>query len=1479
MPVNIDINFVPNGASIRAFLKELERALNALGVDTSAFGADDLADMFDNAIVYADKYDEKISDIEKALEQLNKTTKEGKDKFADMFKFDAIGKAGEFIGGISEKLQESAKELRLFGVRAGVTGQDLEELGESAKDIYVDSRAFDSFKDASEAISIAKRELKDFLEPEELETFVTKAKQIGDTWGRDRTEVREKSAPAIKNFGITSGEAAGDFLALLQQNGAEDSLDSLNEYSQLAVGIFGKGEEGAAQFYGTIIEGAKAGARDSDKLVDALKEAQIRINDGNASKALSGIGEPIARQIEEVVKLGEAGTISVADVVKQTSQQIQGAFEAGDITDAMRQQLEVAVAGTPAEDLGSDLYTRIFSADINTADIQAQAAAAGASLTNAFSVDPFTQIERAASAAFASIGGAIAPILAPASSLLTTTAQLGPSLSFLGDFGKYAKAAGDFGKAILSKVIPSLFTEVAAKEAGTTAQLQFNAAALLNPYLLGAAVLIGAAVAAFALLRDTQISATEATENLNRSSQQLTEAVDNEKTINKTTKSLRKLADGYEELSKKTDVDSQKKLAELANEINARVPGAVTNIDKLDESGRKIGTTYVVATDEVRKFADEQDRLAALAKGDALKQQNEDLEAAVDAYDRQKKKIAEAIEEREHLQELVDSGEGDSIGGTSSLFDLDKVSTNLSQAKDEVRGLREEENKLTEEINKQIRARIEQGESIEDIAKATGANIDDIRYLSAEYLNAKSAAAEIGGEVKKQGDDIAKATGEVKKYGAAYDEALKNSSDFSSVSVSALAQSLANLDAARKTGNAERIAILEAQVKTYTDVARDAVASEAKLGSYLKQAELLSGKVVKATKTSTTREKSIVRIGDTVKDLIKELNNEITLSSLTDELEIELEEITQKQNGELEKLQKQYDDFQKKIGDSKKKGATFTVADEEELSKLQENGEVYNKIAEKFNIEREEKTFEFFRKRLEEQQKLQNEDINRTIVAIEDEANRISTTTEVGLKKRESLLIKSALLRETIERSSIVNNNEEYVRIFAERAKIERDIRLSRTEEERKISEQEATRLDRSLIEQEQKIFDTANSIIELRRLESTRREATTEEEREESTKQITIIEERLDSIGKAELRSGDELATALLSAKDREEQIRKQLAEFRYAEQVERVRVINEREEGELKRHNESVLRLVGVLTTVASERGGELIAKRESDALDALETMRARDLLTEEQYEKRKVELTKAAESERAGLEARNTGATLEAERQAQLEELKSQYVGISRLYTEAVDAGDVDAQKKLGDQLDGIEETIREKGSLITGVAGELQGSMTELFSNLFTGDEDSVKKPFKKIFLTLVGALQRLASAKITEVLIGSISGVLGLPGLVASFALRPAIEGIIGGLLTPLFDNLASFGEGSPALTTPQIAIVGDATVPERVLRDDQLRQIISESSLVGNSLLVPYLEKLISLFSEYPTKIHISRRDVYDGYNRYAQEENSHRVG
>jgi phage-related minor tail protein len=316
--------------------------------------------------------------------------------------------------------------------QTGATGAEFEALKNAADEAFLGGVG-ESVAEATKVISNAKVVLKDALPTDQIGEFVKGAQALGSLYDKDVNEVIAKSTPFIKQFGL-DGKEAFDLIAFAAKEGKtsqDDVLDTLAEYSQL----LSEAGFSAEDFAGQMAIAGQEGLFNTDKIADSIKEAQIRLKAGDTAKAFTDIKNQLPQALGSTLgnleQLASSGQITIKEFLQKSGESIKTAFDAGQISEAMATQLQVAVAGTPAEDIGVEAYNKMFGAPIPTEEIKKKAAQAGQDAMNAAGQYlSFDMVSRNLELAFTKASAVVVKGASDAFGMIATA--VGPAFSELG---------------------------------------------------------------------------------------------------------------------------------------------------------------------------------------------------------------------------------------------------------------------------------------------------------------------------------------------------------------------------------------------------------------------------------------------------------------------------------------------------------------------------------------------------------------------------------------------------------------------------------------------------------------------------------------------------------------------------------------------------------------------------------------------------------------------------------------------------------------------------------------------------------------------------------------------------------------------------------------------------------------------------------------------------------------------------------------
>ena len=240
------------------------------------------------------------------------------DKFSEKLK-NALAAAGLAYGAkeITEVGVSYEKAMNQVAISTGTAGQELENLQGIASNVYADNFG-ESMEDA--AASVAEVYKRTGLVGEELQKATEDAYTLQNAFGYEVNDSLQAATQLMDTFGVSAEEAytliAQGAQKGLDQNG--DMLDTLNEYSVQFANLGYSAED----MFNMLANGVQNGTWSVDKLGDAVKEMNIRLNDGTADEALQALGLGFSDSATNAAELKQAALdVSKADVELQKAQQ------------------------------------------------------------------------------------------------------------------------------------------------------------------------------------------------------------------------------------------------------------------------------------------------------------------------------------------------------------------------------------------------------------------------------------------------------------------------------------------------------------------------------------------------------------------------------------------------------------------------------------------------------------------------------------------------------------------------------------------------------------------------------------------------------------------------------------------------------------------------------------------------------------------------------------------------------------------------------------------------------------------------------------------------------------------------------------------------------------------------------------------------------------------------------------------------------
>ena len=294
--------------------KRLAKAYEDAGMDASEAMQKAWKDVQANADAFGTNASENFRNVGAAAEDAGTSVDNLSGKLQN-----ALAAAGLAYGvaEIKEVGTSYEKAMNKVAMSTGTAGQELENLQGIASNVYADNFG-ESMEDA--AAGVAEVYKQTGLVGEELQKATEDAYTLQNAFGYEVNDSLQATTQLMSTFGITADEAytliAQGAQKGLDQNG--DMLDTLNEYSVQFANLGYSAED----MFNMLANGVQNGTWSVDKLGDAVKEMNIRLNDGTADKALQSLGLGFADSATNAAALKQAALdVSKADVELQKAQQ------------------------------------------------------------------------------------------------------------------------------------------------------------------------------------------------------------------------------------------------------------------------------------------------------------------------------------------------------------------------------------------------------------------------------------------------------------------------------------------------------------------------------------------------------------------------------------------------------------------------------------------------------------------------------------------------------------------------------------------------------------------------------------------------------------------------------------------------------------------------------------------------------------------------------------------------------------------------------------------------------------------------------------------------------------------------------------------------------------------------------------------------------------------------------------------------------
>lgn len=317
-----------------------------------------------------DHYKKSLSDIESSSDGAGNATTDLSDNVDDLggsmetvgnaVKGGVLMEAADQLSAIGDKIVEIGKAAQDFAMETeasygklyattNLSGQELQKLKDVAQDVFK-SGVTDSIDEATDATSLMKSAFKD-LNDTDLADLTSKIMLLSERTGTDIQENTVGAQKLMTAFGLDAKEAL-DLVASGYKNGLNASGDfsgTLNEYPAL----FAEAGFSAEDMFSIMKNGLDNGAMNTDKVVDAVKELQVKLGSGQFEASM----ETFSGATQDAFRKWQDGKATVADVASSIQNDLNKMSPS-------EQQAALSVLGSQFEDLGIKAGTSLF--DIGT---------------------------------------------------------------------------------------------------------------------------------------------------------------------------------------------------------------------------------------------------------------------------------------------------------------------------------------------------------------------------------------------------------------------------------------------------------------------------------------------------------------------------------------------------------------------------------------------------------------------------------------------------------------------------------------------------------------------------------------------------------------------------------------------------------------------------------------------------------------------------------------------------------------------------------------------------------------------------------------------------------------------------------------------------------------------------------------------------------------------------------------------------------
>ena len=303
--------------------------------------------------------DSNIKKASQAIEDLG-TKSEGSSGKMSVFKGAVMAeglsqvsaKAAEAGGAIIETAMEFGNAHSSMQNSMGLTAKDADLATGIVKDLFAHGMVT-SVGEAEDAVKDVVNSFGTLTNSSDWGTLSNNLVAISQHGGVDMRDAANASSQAMKAMGLTGIEAT-DLIAQGLQDGLnknDDFLDTVNEYAP----TFQDAGISAGGMLAILNEGMAAGAFNTDKVADAVKEFQLRLTSGQLDEPMQKFG----KATQDVFSQFKQGKATSAEVMSAVGQDLA-------TMPADKAKAAVQGLGTQFEDLGQNASSALLSVATQT---------------------------------------------------------------------------------------------------------------------------------------------------------------------------------------------------------------------------------------------------------------------------------------------------------------------------------------------------------------------------------------------------------------------------------------------------------------------------------------------------------------------------------------------------------------------------------------------------------------------------------------------------------------------------------------------------------------------------------------------------------------------------------------------------------------------------------------------------------------------------------------------------------------------------------------------------------------------------------------------------------------------------------------------------------------------------------------------------------------------------------------------------------